>query len=327
LPPASRIQSTNYHAISQISKPSTITLISYYNPPKEPLSTQLFQYASNLNRSIILGDFNARPTDFGDTSSNANGKTFSKLISELPIYRVENRNPTHIAGSILDHIVISENLIPHVDPQTFIGTTVTSDHLPLVAQLIRDTPPRTPQPIQIFDYKKADWHKFRREISKTLPHIIPVNSLSLVRAIDLNGRADYLFPNSEYLTTCTNPVFSIILFRIVNSNNSKCPTSSCKNLTLVKVTNKKPVKKWTLLNSAAASKRYLNTKMSSKKPKRKRINAEDAIEAATLQLTNKYNPLIDHPDSDLSDDESLMMNQKKTGRKIESFFVDGTKTK
>jgi exonuclease III len=52
---------------------STITLIAYYNPPKEPLSTQLFQYASNLNRSIILGDFNARHTDFGDTSSNANG--------------------------------------------------------------------------------------------------------------------------------------------------------------------------------------------------------------------------------------------------------------
>jgi hypothetical protein len=155
---------------------STITLISYYNPPKEPLSTQLFQYASNLNRSIILGDFNARPTDFGDTSSNANGKTFSKLISELPIYRLENRNPTHIAGSILDHIVISENLIPHVDPHTFIGTTVTSDHLPLVAQLIRDTPPRTPQLIQIFDYKKADWHKFRREISKTLSHITPVKS-------------------------------------------------------------------------------------------------------------------------------------------------------
>jgi exonuclease III len=155
---------------------STITLIAYYNPPKEPLSTQLFEYASNLNRSIILGDFNARHTDFGDTSSNANGKTFSKLISELPIYRLENRNPTHIAGSILDHIVISENLIPQVDPQTFIGTTVTSDHLPLVAQLIRDTPPRSPQIIQIFDYKKADWHKFRREISKTLPHITRVNS-------------------------------------------------------------------------------------------------------------------------------------------------------
>jgi hypothetical protein len=88
---------------------SIITLISYYNPPKEPLSTQLFQYASNLNRSIILGDFNARHTDFGDTSSNTNGKTFSKLISELPIYRLENRTPTHIAGSVLDHIVISEN--------------------------------------------------------------------------------------------------------------------------------------------------------------------------------------------------------------------------
>jgi hypothetical protein len=84
----------------------------------------------------------------------------------------------------------------------------------------------------------------------------------------------------------------------------KCPTSACKNLTTVKVTNKKPVKKWTLLNSAAASKRYLN--MSSKKPKRKRTNAEDAIEAATLQLPNKYDPLVGHPDSDLSDDESQM---------------------
>jgi hypothetical protein len=31
---------------------------------------------------------------------------------------------------------------------------------------------------------------------------------TLVRAVDLNGRADYLFPNSECLTTCTNPVFS-----------------------------------------------------------------------------------------------------------------------
>jgi hypothetical protein len=54
--------------------------------------------------------------------------------------------------------------------------------------------------------------------------------------------------------------------------------------------------------------------MNTKKPKRKRTNTEDAVEAATLQLTNKYTPLIDHPDSDLSDDESQMEESEENRR-------------
>jgi hypothetical protein len=91
----------------------------------------------------------------------------------------------------------------------------------------------------------------------------------------------------------------------------KCQTSACKNSTTDKVTKNKPARKWSLLNSAAVRKRDLSIKMNTKKPKRKRTNAEDA---ATLQLTNKYTPLIDHPDSDLSDDESQMEESEENRR-------------
>jgi exonuclease III len=62
-----------------------ITIISYYNPPSEPISPELFQYVSSLRYCIILGDFNARHTDFGDRNTNANGRKFSELISDLSI--------------------------------------------------------------------------------------------------------------------------------------------------------------------------------------------------------------------------------------------------
>jgi exonuclease III len=128
----------------------TITIISYYNPPSEPISPELFQYVSSLRYCIILGDFNARHTDFGDRSTNANGRKFSEFISDLSIYRLENRSATFIshknvdAQSIVDHIVITESLTAHVDSESLIGTTVTSDHEPLVAKLFFEGPPPPP---------------------------------------------------------------------------------------------------------------------------------------------------------------------------------------
>jgi hypothetical protein len=138
----------------------------------------------HLRYCIILGDFNARHTDFGDRRTNANGRTFSQIISDLPIYRLENRSATFIshssvdAQSIVDHIVITESLTAHVDSESFIGTTVTSDHEPLVAKLLFEgPPPPPPEFIQIFKYKNVDWDKYRREITRILTRTTPANTL------------------------------------------------------------------------------------------------------------------------------------------------------
>ena len=85
------------------------TIICYYNPPTEALSSQLFQYALQLPNSILMGDFSSRHIDFGDTF-----QTTGHLIN-FPIYRLENRQPTFISHQgqsiiIIDHIIISEKL-------------------------------------------------------------------------------------------------------------------------------------------------------------------------------------------------------------------------
>jgi hypothetical protein len=89
----------------------------------------------------------------------------------------------------------------------------------------------------------------------------------LVRAVDLNGPADYLLLNSEKSITCTTQCSSIILFRQVNVKNSKekRQTSGCRNLTPAKTTKNKRTKKWTLPNSAAPRKRDLKAKMNKSK--------------------------------------------------------------
>ncbi|KYB26953.1 hypothetical protein TcasGA2_TC033481 [Tribolium castaneum] len=73
-----------------------ITFFTYYNFPRQCLSNELMQYAASLPKAIILGDFNARHTDFGDTLTNRNGHNLFDAISNLPLYRIPNSFPTHI---------------------------------------------------------------------------------------------------------------------------------------------------------------------------------------------------------------------------------------
>jgi hypothetical protein len=75
---------------------SSITIISYYNRPNDNVSTALLRYASQLNHVIVLGDFNARHTDFGDTLSNPNGRLLNSLLMDFPLCRLHNTNPTFV---------------------------------------------------------------------------------------------------------------------------------------------------------------------------------------------------------------------------------------
>ncbi|KAJ3617666.1 hypothetical protein MTP99_006764 [Tenebrio molitor] len=155
---------------------STIVIISYYNRPNDKVSTPLLRYAAQLNHAIVLGDFNARHTDFGDTLSNPNGRLLNSLLTALPLCRMHNSNPTfisHQGSSIPDHILITENLTPSINPYCNIGTTVTSDHLPLTTHFLFDGPPPPPEFIPITDFKQADWQKFQQIISRSLPVMTP----------------------------------------------------------------------------------------------------------------------------------------------------------
>jgi exonuclease III len=126
----------------------TILIISYYNPPSEKVSAELLFYLTQFDHAIILGEFNARHTDFGDTMTNANGRILMGSQASMPLCRLHNTSPTllsHKGCSITDHIIITERFGPFINTSSHIDTTVTSDHLPLVTNLTIAGPPRTPQ--------------------------------------------------------------------------------------------------------------------------------------------------------------------------------------
>jgi hypothetical protein len=119
----------------------SILIISYYNRPQDRVSADLLRYAAQHNFAIVFGDFNARHTDFGDTQTNPNGGSLNSLIITLPLCRLHNTDPTflsHTGCSISDHILSTENFVPFLYPHCSIGTTVTSDHVPLKTHLLLD---------------------------------------------------------------------------------------------------------------------------------------------------------------------------------------------
>jgi hypothetical protein len=65
-------------------------------------------------------------------------------------------------------------------PHCSIGTTVTSDRVPLKTHFLLDGPPPTPEFIPITNFKQADWQKFQELISDNLPVIAPTVDLPTV---------------------------------------------------------------------------------------------------------------------------------------------------
>lgn len=113
----------------------TVRVISVYVRPRQRLPDELFQYVSRLQSIILFGDFNARHTTFGDRTDNQNGQCLVELLDELPLYRLPCTDPTflsHVGSSIIDHIVVTEDIIQHFGEHCYIGPTVTSDHMPLL---------------------------------------------------------------------------------------------------------------------------------------------------------------------------------------------------
>jgi hypothetical protein len=65
-------------------------------------------------------------------------------------------------------------------PHCSIGTTVTSDHVPLKTHFLLDGPPPTAEFNPITNFKQADFQKFQDLISDNLPVIAPTVDLPTV---------------------------------------------------------------------------------------------------------------------------------------------------
>lgn len=174
-PPHITLLNLDCFAIDVHHENAIITLISYYKHPAQTLSDPLFNYFSSLPKAVLLGDLNARHTQFGDRITNREGRILSDFLIDLPIFRIINTNPTfvgHQGASIVDHILCTESQIQCFDDECFIGESITSDHVPLLVKTSLTNPIRPPPTTYTFrDFRKADWNLFQNHISINLPPV------------------------------------------------------------------------------------------------------------------------------------------------------------
>lgn len=151
-------------------------IFSIYIPPGDDLPVDFLEYVATLRRAVVLGDFNSRHTAFGDVVCNPKGRILSNCLLRLPLYRIPNYKPTflnHNGSSVIDHIIITDNLTPRFSDDPEIGTSITSDHLPLItATDIAVAPPRAVTLVSYRDWKRAEWDRFREIIEADLADVL-----------------------------------------------------------------------------------------------------------------------------------------------------------
>ena len=159
-----------------------VVFFSYYNPPQSHsnISQDLLHFVSSLPNAVLLGDLNARHTQFGDSICNQNGIALVNTILTQPLWRIRNILPTffnHSGSSIIDHILCSEQLYHFFGDDCFLGTSITSDHLPLLAKTSLSPPPPAPPAFIIKqDFSKTNWATFTASIQECLPIDPPLSS-------------------------------------------------------------------------------------------------------------------------------------------------------
>ena len=147
-----------------------IIIITYYNPPLQTLSRELFESLNSTNLNYILcGDLNA------NSAASKNGEILENIIIDYNCQIINNKKHTfhriyNDYTAQLDLILCSP--LPAsklIDFEVLETQEMSSDHYPISA--VFDLKPKKQDRIKNdqlkFDYKRANWELFKEELEKT----------------------------------------------------------------------------------------------------------------------------------------------------------------
>ena len=135
---------------------------------------------------IISGDYNAHSPVWGNVDVNGRGKEVEKFINENDDVVIFNDGkPTYISpqtgnGSVIDLCLCHPDIL--LDYKFKVADDLSgSDHFPIILETIDTTPP---DPIERWNFNKADWAKFDKLCLEKLI-LINVIKLSNSTGVDL----------------------------------------------------------------------------------------------------------------------------------------------
>lgn len=144
-----------------------------YRPPSLRVNTRNYlindlKKLSKLANPIIVGDFNAKSTDWNCINNNwagnaikqfVNGQNLKVMAPPSPTYLP--KTPNHFASTI--DFAITTSIIKLKCSNIMALNIFNSDHNPFIFEL---NDKHYDEPIKFTNYSKCDWHIFKKLITK-----------------------------------------------------------------------------------------------------------------------------------------------------------------
>lgn len=215
--------------IKVTSTTSSIVILSVYIPNniKEILKADLNALFRLNERVLIAGDFNARHHKWLCNNNNKRGKSIfnyqeenkNRIKLHFPLTHTFFPNDQYKSSSTLD-LALSKNVFVSENPKSL--KIMSSDHNPVLIQIQIDS--EFPMEDKIYyNYKKADWLKFKSYLNEKVMHNVIINTPEeidyqiekLTKVI--NEAIDSAVPKSKPFTNIDIPSFILDKIKYKNS--------------------------------------------------------------------------------------------------------------
>ncbi|KAM8740389.1 uncharacterized protein AB9X84_020255 [Acanthopagrus schlegelii] len=216
-----------------------------YCPPGIRPSAELFQAISTSDHTLIMGDFNAKHTDFHCNITNTTGTALKQILNNTNVLVINTNEPTYISpatgdSDILDLILCTPDLASKL-LQFSTTNHLRSDHLPVLTTFsfhLQATPNNK------YNYRKADWEIYRTHIEGKLKQT-PITSNTTPD--DLDHQAVLL---SQILTQAREET--------TPKNTNKTPTQSLPHHILQLIKQKRKLRRTYIRSRSPQTKREIN---------------------------------------------------------------------
>jgi hypothetical protein len=180
-----------------------ILIASIYVPPLTKIVPQVFRDLYQINNDcIMMGDLNAALEEMGSRKTNRKGKQLKDIFNEGYLIGIDDNNTTFERNHYeekLDWVLASQPLFSFINDfevQPSLG--LSSGHKPIVYNLPIEAETKPPSPRLSYNFKSANWNKFRTQLDKQLKCWNNKQSSNLV---DIEEYTTFI---TKCLTTATN---------------------------------------------------------------------------------------------------------------------------
>lgn len=190
-----------------------ILIASIYVPPTSKITPEVFRDLHQMNNDcIVMGDLNAALEEMGSRKTNKKGKQLEDIFNEGYLIGIDDNSTTFERNHYeekLDWILASQPLFSFIsDYEVQPSLGISSGHKPITFSMSIEAETKPLSPRSSFNFKAANWSKFRSHLDK---HLKCWNNAQPSNTVDVEEYTSFI---TNCLTKATNESIPMNTHRI-----------------------------------------------------------------------------------------------------------------